>query len=279
MKPGPRVRAALSRIGTLADEDVDLVETALLLASVDRPRVRREAYRRHAQRLATAVAAYVGADSAGADVGLRGEALAQVLSRRFGYGGDTDEDDDPEDANLTWIIDRRRGVAAGLGILYLHTARACGWTADGIDFPARFLVRLEEGGRRVLLDPVDRGRRLAPEDLRALLKAAAGNHAELRRDHYRSLDNRGVLLRLQNGVKTRLLRQQRLDDALQAIRTMLLFAPDVPALWRESGLLSSKLGDVKGAVAALEEYMRRTSGEAARSRTSVLLQELHGRLS
>jgi len=42
--------------------------------------------------------------------------------------------------------------------------------------------------------------------------------------------------------------------------------------------LHAHLDNVKEAVAALEEYMRRTVGDAARYRTSVLLQELRGRL-
>lgn len=279
MKPGPRIRKALSHIGTLADEDVDLVETAILLGAADRARVRMDPYHRHVESLATAVAAYVGMDTADADLEGRAEALAQVLSRRFGYGPGPAEDDDLEDANLTWIIDRRHGVAVGIGILYLHVARACGWVAEGLDFPARFLVRLEEGGRRAVLDPLDGGRIMRPQDMRTLLKATTGIHAEMGHGDYRALDNRGILMRLQNSVKARLLRQKCLEEAQETVETTLLFAPDVPGLWRELGLLNARRGDIKAAIAALEEYMRRTTGDAKQYRTSILLQELRGRLS
>ena len=279
MSSAAHIRRALGAAGGLADADIDVAETALLLAAVGRPRLALEPYRRHLGRLAGEVAAYAGEEGRRGVLARRAEALGQVIARRFGYGDEGDDADDADDANLTWIIDRRRGTSAGLGILYLHAARAAGWAIAGIDFPPRFLVRLESGVRRLILDPLGGGRVLAPADLRALLKASAGNQAELRPSHYRVLGNRGVLLRLQNDAKTRLLCSERLEDALQGVEVMLLFAPDAVWLWRESGLLAAKLERVEAAVAALEEYVRRTPADAARYRTSILLQELRGRLS
>jgi regulator of sirC expression with transglutaminase-like and TPR domain len=90
---------------------------------------------------------------------------------------------------------------------------------------------------------------------------------------------REVLLRLQNNIKARLLQARQFEDALDVIETMLLIAPNATALWRESGLLNARLDNVKAAVAALEEFMRRDSGDTSRYRTSVLLQELRGRLN
>lgn len=273
MTARPDVRRALAAAGETADGDIGLVDTALLLATIDRPRLALEPYRRHLDGVAKAVATYAG----DGDVEVRAEALSQVIAWRFGYAGG--EGDDEEDANLAWIIDRRRGVSTGLGMVYLHAARAAGWSACGIDFPPRLLVRLDGQGRRLIIDPVDGGRVLAPNELRDLLKATMGNQAELARNHYRDLDNRGLLLRLQNDAKTRLLCRERLEEALERIELMLLLAPGAVWLWRESGLLSAKLERIEAAVVALEEYVRRNPADAARYRTSVLLQELRGRLS
>ena len=73
--------------------------------------------------------------------------------------------------------------------------------------------------------------------------------------------------------------RERLDEALERVETTLLFAPDVAALWRESGLLSAKLDRVEAAVAALEQFLRLNPGDSARFQMSVLLQELRGRLT
>ena len=259
----------------MADDEIDLADTALVLASADRPRVSLEPYRRHLARLVDNVGTYA---EDGARINSRAEALSQVIARRYGYGGDDDFDDLGESANLTRVIDRRSGLPVSLGIIYIHVARAQGWPISGIDFPGRFLVRLQEGGRRAILDPFDGGRVMKPEDLRCLLKILVGNDAELDPRRYRSMGNGDILLKLQNNVKAGFLSQERLDRALETVETMLLFVPDGALLWREAGLLHARLDNVKAAVAALEEYMRRNTGDSARYRTSVLLQELRGRL-
>ena len=279
VKPPPDIRARLVRIGALADGRIDPAETALVLASVERPGVSMAPYRRHLERLAAEAAAYADSADGPGGLGLRVETLAQVIARRYGYGGAEDAYDDPDSANLMRVIDRRRGLPVALGIIYIHVAQALGWPICGIDFPARFLVRLEDDGNRVILDPFDGGRLLSAKDMRDLYKAVAGNHAELTPAHYRALEIRDVLVRLQNNIKVRLLRAGNLEEAVETVETMLLFAPERAALWREAGLLHARLDNVPAAVAALEEYLRHGSGDPARYRTSVLLQELRGRLS
>lgn len=278
VKPPPDIRARLVRVGALDDGRIDPAETALVLASIERPGVSMEPYRRHLERLAAEAAAFADSADGPGGLGLRVETLAHVIARRYGYGGAEDAYDDPDSANLMRVIDRRRGLPVALGIIYIHVARAVGWPICGIDFPARFLVRLEDDGNRVILDPFDGGRLLSAKDMRDLFKAVAGNHAELTPAHYRGLEIRDVLVRLQNNIKVRLLRAENLEEAVETVETMLLFAPGRAALWREAGLLHARLDNVPAAVAALEEYLRHSTGDPARYRTSVLLQELRGRL-
>jgi len=85
---------------------------------------------------------------------------------------------------------------------------------------------------------------------------------------------------LMDGITAaRLIREERWDDVLEAIETMLLFAPGEVDQWREAGLLHARMDHVEDAVRALEEYMRRCGGDDTRYNTSVLLQELRSRLN
>ena len=84
---------------------------------------------------------------------------------------------------------------------------------------------------------------------------------------------------MQDNIKSRLLQRERWDDALEVIQTMLLFAPGQTALWREAGLLYTRLDRIKDAIQSLEEFMRRTGAEKKRYKTSMLLQELRTRLN
>ncbi|NQV43567.1 MAG: tetratricopeptide repeat protein [Rhodospirillales bacterium] len=269
-------RARLRDLREIGDEDVDLALAALNIAGLHRAGTALAPYLRHLEALAQEVGAYAGKNP---DIDRATEALIQVLARRYGYGGDDEAFDDFEAANLATVIDERRGLPVALGILYIHAARAQGWSAGGIDFPGRFLIRLEVKAERRILDPFDSGRVLEPRDMRDLLKIGAGLGAELSPEQYREIGNREILLRLENSLKVRHLRAERFDEALRVIETMLLFAPEASSLWREAGMIHARLDHVREAISALEEFLRLDTSTESRYSASILLQGLRSRLT
>ena len=267
----------LRDIGSAAAEGpIALGEAALALAARDRPHVDTARYRHHLALLARDVGR-AGAATRG--VGECAAALNEVIFGAYGYAGDTLTYDDLQNANLMRVIDRRKGLPVALGILYIATSRAQGWNAFGLGFPGHFLVRLDHEGERLIIDPFNAGAIRSTAELREMLKASAGTAAELDPEHYAPVGDRQVLLRLQNNIKLRLVQNQQLDKALAVVEGMLLFAPDHAALWREAGLLHAHLDNYRAAIAALEEFLRRDRGEAARHSTAALLQRLKARLN
>ncbi len=283
MKPPPTIQDRLSRIGKLPSAQIRLADTALFFATALKKEARITPYIRHLKRLCFDVAGYAGPQGMTSgevdDLDLKIEALRQVLCRRYGYGPAGEDTDRVEAANMMYLIDSRLGTDCALAILYVHIARALDWTADAIDFPGRILVRLEHGGRRVMLDPCDDFRERTPKDLRRMLKDADGAQAELTPAHYLALDNRSLVLNLQEGLKTYLLDEERFFEALDVTETELIFAPDHALLWLEAGLLYARLDQIESAVAALEKYLHLDQGDEHRYRTSSLLQELRARLN
>lgn len=271
----PAARERLRAIASTRDEDLDLFESALALAAVARPHVPEEPYRRHIATLIDETRVYAG--GAPAPLALQLEALRTVVVRRFGYGGDEDVFEDIDAANLMHVIDRRRGLPVVLGLIVIHVARAVGWAADGLDFPGRFLVRLESGPNRIVIDPLEALAELQPFAMRMLLKSVAGNQAELTPELFAPMANRAILVRIQNNIKVRLLRARRLEDALPVVETLTLMTPDDPAPWREAGLIHVRLGHVDAAIEALENYLLRAESETGRYRVSLLLKELRER--
>ena len=273
MAAGDKSRALLRRVGELPDEEVDIAETALLLASLDRPGVALGRYRDHLKKIAADVAAAArDADS----LEPRIEALNDVVFGAYGYEGDRRTYDDLQNANLMRVIDRRRGLPVALGILMIVAARAQGWDVSGLRFPGHFLLRIDHGGQRAILDPFDRGSRKSAADLRALIRAQEGEDGELSPAHYEDASDREVLVRLQNNVK---LRQTQRGDNLAAAATleiMLAIAPGEKSLWRDKALLAANMGRIDGAVAALEEYIARETLDGPRHDAAMLLQKLRG---
>jgi len=272
------IETALRRLGGQPDEAVDVAEAALLMAALDRPRVPLERYRHHLSLL-TRDTADLAQGAGEATLDGRIAALNAVIRERYGYSGDALTYDDPQNANLMRVIDRRKGLPVALGILYLHAARAQGWPAEGLNFPGHFLLRLGCGSARAIVDPFHGGATRTPQDLRELLRSHAGAEAELRPEHTAAVSNRDLLLRLRNNIKIRLLRDERLADALDVLETMLMIAPDRAALWHEAGVLNAHLENLRAAVMALENVLALDASEAQRHQAAALMQEIRARLN
>lgn len=267
--------AWLRGLAGVADNAIDLAEAALRLAVLDRPGLALEPYREHLETLVARTRAQAG-DAA--DSAARLGALAAAIYDEAGYDGDRVSYDDLHNADLTRVIDRRRGLPVTLAIVVIHVARALGWHAEGVNFPGHFLVRLR-GDPPVIVDPFERVTPRGPAELRALLKAVAGSRAELGTDSLATAGNRDILLRLQGNIRLRLLHGDDLTGARDVSERMIWIAPDDARLWREYGQLEARLGHRDLAVAALETALARAASEKERQRAAALLREVDPRRS
>ena len=274
-------RAALEAAGRLPDPELDLAAVALQFGRIDAPEADwRAAQARLSELAREAVAAALEDPAAEAgEAPARREALARVIHDRHGYAGDAETYDDPDNANLIRVTERRRGLPVALGLLWLHAAEAAGWAAHGIDFPGHFLVSLEGARGQSVLDPFDGGAPLSAPELRALLKRVEGPKAELRPGLLVPMGKRAVLLRLQNNLKLRRLRAGRLDSALACAEDMLRLAPDAAGLWREAGLMNQRLDRIGAAIACLERFLELVPDGEAAARMRSLVEELRQRLN
>lgn len=269
----------LTQYGLSDGSGLTLAEAALLIGAIDRPALPLERYHRHLDKLSEKVGEYARVGEGPVPVAVMIDALRQVLSRHYGYGGGESGGEDEDCFDLTRVIDSRTGSSGALSILYASTARRLGWQSELIHIPGRILVRLESHGERLIADPLGDGQTLGPADIRAFLKAFDGNEAELTPNSLKPLSDKQALLKILGGRKSVLLRAKRLEEAAVVLDLSLRIAPEEPSLWRECGLLHARLDRVQAAVDALEEYLRLGAGEQARYNTTILLQELRTRLT
>lgn len=275
----PAPAACLRSIGATPQASFDLAEAALACAALDRPGLDLAHYRQHLARLRLDLQQLAKLkETPGHDdelvLATRVDMLRDVLAARHGYRGDESTYDDLQNADLTRVIDRRRGLPVALAILYIHTARGLGWQIEGINFPGHFLIRLRVGAQAVLLDPFDQGATRSIVDLREKLKALVGEKAELKLEHSAAVGDRDILLRLQNNIKLRLVQEGDLDRAAAVLERMLWIAPEQAALWRESGLVYHRLGHLTRAKAALQHFLTLDASLAQRHQAARLLQDI-----
>jgi regulator of sirC expression with transglutaminase-like and TPR domain len=271
-------RDALEAIGVIPDTEIDIGNAAIQLARVDAPNADWQAAQAQLSELArdaVAIAKSLGTR----DVSMRAEALAGLISGRYAFAGDSETYDDLANANMIRVVERRKGLPVALGIIWLHAARAAGWGAHGVDFPAHFLIALEGKSVQAVVDVFAGGMTLDARDLRALLKRVEGENAELRPGLLRPMSARRVLLRLQNNIMTRRLQAGDLAGGLTCTEDMLRIAPDHAELWRQAAVMNQRLDRVGAALRCFDRFLALVPEGDAAARVRGAINELRTRLN
>ena len=270
-------RAAIEAAGRLPDDELDLAAVALQFARIDAP----EADWRGAGGRISALVRAVLAEEPPRDAEARRALLARVIHDEAGYAGDSETYDDPRNANLIQVTERRRGLPVAIGLLWLHAAEAAGWTARGLDFPGHFLIAIDGAakGPSVVVDPFGGGTPLPAPALRALIKQVEGPEAELRPGMLAPMSRRAVLLRLQTNIRLRRLRDNDLEGALACTLDMLRLAADAAPLWREAAVMNARLGRLGAAIEGMERFLELVPTGDAATRGREMIEEWRGRLN
>lgn len=278
MKPAidlnPQSLEQLEHMGELDDSDIDLLEASFAFGALWRKGITYERYFDTIEKMFKRLE-----EMNPQTIHEKIEALNKVIYDEFAFSGNHEDYDNLNNANLLTVIDMRKGLPISIGIIYIYLSRLMGWSIDGLNFPGHFIVRMEENGQRILLDPFNGGSVLGAADLRHFLKIIVGSTAELSSDFYDPLTNRDILIRLQNNIKVRLIRNEEYEKAAQVVDAMLLLAPDDHRLFFDAGVLYSKIGLLKQAVEYLERYRDRITSSYEIAEVNSIINEIKTLLS
>lgn len=265
----------LRHLGESGEGPCDIAQAALMLAASDHPARSPAPYEAHLAEIAEASRAelrliYRAEDAA--------KLLSGLLAGRLGYDGDRLAYDDPQNADLMSVIDRRRGLPVALGILYLHAARAGGLEASGLNTPNHFLLCIALKGSSALIDPFNGGAIVDRERLGGPPGMAAATPGEPVLGE--PVNDADVLLRLQNNIKQRALKAGDRSRALAVAGRMALIAPGRAELWLDLAHLHEATGSLGAAKRAYEVCLERAqSGAALHNEAALALAGLKRRLN
>lgn len=272
----------MRELGTRPDAEVDPALTALAVAAINRPGISVGRYIHHLNMLTESLrGAYNNAVAGGAadDAALRLGCLKFVMMEQNGYDGDRETYDDLQNADLISVIDRRKGLPVALSILCVHAARSLGWIADPMEFPGHVFCRIDHAGQRILFDPFNSFRTLGAPELRSFLKTLAGPEAELSLDMLKPATNRGVLIRLQNNIKYRLIAAEDYAGAIKIIEIMRKIDPAEYRLHLDAGVLYARENQAFAAMRALENYIAGAPPGTDTSDARLLLSDIRSSLN
>ena len=262
----------IAQLGLIDEDEIVLDEAALALALLDHAGADAAPYR----KTLAAITARLQTEGAGARGARdRAAALAQVLAAEFGFGGDRETYDDPDNADLIRVIDRRRGLPVSLSILHVAAARRVGWSADVLNVPGHVLVLIGGDGAPVIADPFRGGLTVEAEGLAALLAAASNGPAPVHQA-IEAMPNRAILVRLLLNQATRAEAIGRGRRALTLYERMTVMAPGYAHAWWERARLELVDDDVPAARRSLSAMLEITREPELRGRIAEMLGSLAG---
>jgi hypothetical protein len=232
------------------ETDVDLVTAALEIARDRQPDLSfgpvRELLQRAVSRLTHPVT------QAGSDLEEL-KLLVRYMTEELGLHGEAAYLSDPGSHYLHHVLETGRGIPISLSVLYLYVANELGIPLQPISTPARFLTRLQTDAGNLYVDAFDQGRILTEPECIGLICTITGVPASEVRRFLRPADERSIVIRMLQNLKTVYGSQEQWGAAwrVQCRLKMLL-----PASWRERrdhAILTLRSGRVGQAIALLEQ--------------------------
>src|SRR6185437_3487351 len=154
------------------EDELDLVEAALLIAETEHPGLDIARYVRAIDELGRGARAAV--ERAGGPAESRLERAVRYVYEEAGFHGNQDDYYDPRNSFLSDVIDRRTGIPITLAVVLTEVCRRAGVEARGVSFPGHFLVRADLPRGTIVVDPFA-GRPISRDELRALFARATGD--------------------------------------------------------------------------------------------------------
>ena len=198
------------------------------------------------------------------------EALCETLGGDLGLAGDMITYDDPANADLIAVSERRKGLPVALGVFYLEAARRARLQVSGVDFPGHFLLRIETDEGPMALDPFAGGRVVMPSELtkRALQTGLTPDVADRMDKLMAPVSDRQVAIRLQNNIFVRAVHARDFVRAERSALRRALIDPKDHHPWLDVASAREGQGRLAGALEALGRAQQLDGGVAIAARAA-----------
>ena len=239
-----------------ADEEINLAEGALLIASDEYVNLDIAVYLARLDQLAASLKRRLRPDISPADTIL---ALNRFLFEEQGFTGNAADYYDPRNSFLNEVLDRKCGIPITLAVVYVEIGRRIGLTVQGVSFPGHFLVKCLLRNGTVILDPFTRGASLSFDDLKERIKSLHGGAEPARSVVASMLDgasNKEILLRMLRNLKSIYTHHKDWMRALSTMNRIVSTVPDAAEEYRDRGMIYLNLECFRAALFDFQAYLK-----------------------
>jgi regulator of sirC expression with transglutaminase-like and TPR domain len=264
------------------EEDIDLVEAALLIAAHEYPGLDLPAYQARMDRMAVTLRDRLRRDIGPIEAVI---ALNRYLFEELGFSGNAHDYYDPRNSFLNDVLDRKLGIPITLAVIYIEVGRRVGLALHGVSFPGHFLVKCPARDGVVMLDPCAGGASLSLEDLQQRLRVLRGGAApppDIARHMLAAAGKKDVLARMLRNLKNIYLQRSDCPRALAAVDRIITLEPRVAEEYRDRAALYLDLECFRAALSDFRNYLMLKPGAADAAvvqRRVVELQQVAARLN
>ena len=238
------------------DEEINLAEAALLIASDEYCDLDIAAYLARLDTMAATLRRRLRADISPADTII---ALNRFLFDEHGFSGNAADYYDPRNSFLNEVLDRKLGIPLTLALIYMEIGRRIGLPVYGVSFPAHFLVKcpLREG--TVVLDPYAKGISLSLDDLKQRIRSLHDGvepPKSVIAGMLAAASNKEILVRMLRNLKGIYSNRKQWDKALAATEHIIGVMPDLAGEYRDRGMIYLSLECFRAALFDLQAYIK-----------------------
>ncbi len=254
-KSGAVAEAFASLVGQhVEDERIPLDRAALTIARTEYPDLNLDQYLRRLEELARRVKALLPRI---ADPGETITALNQVLFREEGFRGNREDYYDARNSFLNDVLERKLGIPITLALVYMEVARRIGFPLFGVGMPGHFLLKhYDVEGRETLIDAFNNGVVVSARECQSRLDEIYSGQLPLQPEFLLSVSRRQMLTRILNNLKNVYMGARNFRKALEVVDLICAVYPRSPEDVKQRALLRYNVGQMRGAIEDLEEYLK-----------------------
>lgn len=243
-------------LASYGDDELPLLDTALLIARDEYPHLDAAGYADTIQGYADSLKPKLGD---GADLPATLTTINRYLFDELGFSGNNTQYDDPRNSYLNEVFDRKLGIPISLAVVQIELMRRLGLPLDGISFPGHFLVRLPVDDGILVMDPFNKGRPVSAEELKERASPHLGGQAP---DDVQLIEilapatHRMILVRMLRNLSGLYMQSEDWERVARTADRLLKLAPETAEAFRDRGVAYRELGHARGAREDLARYLQ-----------------------